>query len=109
MPTNEKPRPLMFAMAVAKLTVTKCLADREHVDPDAPLLNGYVRPDVIHQLLLRDDLARAVGKIDQDIKRSTAEGKLLTVAPEQPLANRKFERTEPQLPMNRGARHASAK
>ena len=45
MPTNEKPRPLMFAMAVAKLTVTKCLADREHVDPDAPLLNGYVRPE----------------------------------------------------------------
>src|ERR1700676_2965236 len=41
-------------VAVAKLAVTKCLADRGHVDPEAPLLDGYVRPDVIDELLLRD-------------------------------------------------------
>src|ERR1700722_8197449 len=29
-------------VAVAKLAVTKRLADREHVDPDAPLLHGDV-------------------------------------------------------------------
>ena len=96
-------------VSVAKLAVTKRLADCGHVDPEAPLLYGYVRPDVIDELLLRDDLTRAVGKIDQNIQRPTAEGKHLTVAPEHPLANRKFERAEPQLPVNRGVRHVSAK
>jgi len=79
-------------VAVAKLAVTKRLADYGHVDPEAPLLNGYVRPDVIHQLLLRDDLTWAVGKVDQNVQRPIAEGKHLTVAPEHPFANRKFER-----------------
>jgi len=37
--------------------------------------------------------------MDQNIQRPTAEGKHLTVAPEHPFANRKFERAEPQLPM----------
>src|SRR6266852_3905438 len=46
-------------ISIAKLAVTKRLADGGHVDPEAPLLNGYVRPDVIHQLLLRDDLTWA--------------------------------------------------
>jgi hypothetical protein len=64
---------------------------------------------VIDEFLLRDDLTRAVGKIDQNIQRPTAEGKHLTVAPEHPLANRKFERAKPQLPMNYGVRHVSAK
>jgi len=74
-------------VAVAKLAVTKRLADYGHVDPEVPLLNGYVRPDVIHQLLLRDDLTWAVGKIDQNVQRPIAEGKRLTVAPEHPFAN----------------------
>src|SRR5216683_1799666 len=95
-------------VSVAKLAVSKRLADRGHVDSKAPLLYGYVRPDVIDELLLRDDLTRAIGKIDQNIQRPTAEGKHLTVAPEHPLADRKVERTELQLPMNRGARHVSA-
>src|SRR6266705_4136480 len=34
-------------VSVAKLAVIKCLADRGDVDPDAPLLDGHVRPDVI--------------------------------------------------------------
>src|SRR5216683_3655692 len=107
---DERVAPSLYVcdVAVAELAVTKCLADRGHVDPEAPLLYGYVRPDVIDELLLRDDLTRAVGKIDQNIQRPTAEGKHLTVAPEHPLANRKVERTELQLPMNRGARHVSA-
>jgi len=96
-------------VSVAKLAVSKRLADRGNVDSEAPLLYGYVRPDVIDELLLRDDLTRAIGKIDQNIQRPTAEGKHLAVAPEHPLANRKFERAETQLPMNYGARHVSAK
>src|SRR6266849_8985060 len=96
-------------VAVAKLAVTKCLADRGHVDSEAPLLHGYVRPDVIDELLLRDDLTWAVGKIGQNIQRPIPEGKHLAVTPEHPFANRKFERTEPQLPVNYGARHVSAK
>src|SRR5882757_9291266 len=92
-------------VSIAKLAVTKRLADCGHVDPEAPLLNGYVRPDVIHQLLLRDDLTWAVGKIGQNIQRPIPEGKHSTVAPEYPLANRKFKRAEPQLPVNYGAMH----
>ena len=61
-------------VSVAKLAVTKRLADRGHVDPEAPLLHGYVRPDVIDELLLRDDLTRAVGKIDQNIQRPIRRG-----------------------------------
>jgi hypothetical protein len=33
----------------------------------------------------------------------------VTVAPERPLANRKFERAEPEFAMNSAARHVSAK
>src|SRR5882757_8644662 len=96
-------------VSIAKLAVTKRLADCGHVDPEAPLLNGYVRPDVIHQLLLRDDLTWAVGKIGQNIQRPIPEGKHLTVAPEHPFANRKFKRTKPQLPVDCVIRHVSAK
>jgi hypothetical protein len=92
-------------VSIAKLAVTKRLADCGHVDPEAPLLNDYVRPDVIDELLLRDDLAWAVGKIGQNIQRPTPEGNHSTVAPKQPLANRKFKRAEPQLPVNYGAMH----
>ena len=100
----------MFAMyRLPNWPSAKRLADGGHVDPEAPLLNGYVRPDVIDQLLLRDDLTWAVGKIGQNIQRPIPEGKHSTVAPEHPLANRKFERAEPQLPVNYGAMHVSAK
>src|SRR6266850_5660342 len=92
-------------VSVAKLAVTKRLADYGHVDPEVPLLNGYVRPDVIHQLLLRDDLTWAVGKIDQNVQRPIPEGKHSTVAPEHPLADRKFKGAEPQLAVNYGAIH----
>jgi hypothetical protein len=47
--------------------------------------------------------------MEQNVQRPIAEGKHLTVAPEHPFANRKFERAEPQLPMNYDARHVSAK
>src|SRR6266702_3533547 len=58
-------------VSVTKLAVTKRLADCGHVDPEASLLNGYVRPDVIDELLLRDDLTSSVGK-----RRNCARGKL---------------------------------
>src|SRR3954468_3543471 len=56
-------------VAVAKLTVTKCLADRKHVEPNASLPHGDVRPDAIEQLPLCDHLTWAFGKIDQNIQR----------------------------------------
>jgi hypothetical protein len=92
-------------VSVAKLAVAKRLADGGNVDSKAPFLNGYVRPDVIHQFQLRDDLTWAVGKISQNIQRPIPERKHATVAPEHPLANRKFKRAEPQLPVNDGAIH----
>jgi hypothetical protein len=69
------------------------------MDAQTSLPNGNARPDVIDELLLRDDLTRAVGKINQNIKRPIPEGNHLAVAPEQSLANRKFERVKTQLPM----------
>ena len=92
-------------VSVAKLAVTKRLADRGHVDPQAPLFNGYVRPDVIDEFLLCDHLTRTPGKVDQDIERPAAKGQCHTVAPEQPFANRKFERAELQLSISSRARH----
>src|ERR1700754_4223849 len=89
-------------VSVAKLAVTQCLADRGNTDPEAPLLDGYVRPDVVDQLLLCDHLTRTVGEVDQNIQCTIPERKHLTLAPEHPLANRKFERAKPQLPMNEG-------
>src|SRR6266851_7436011 len=105
--TDEQVAPCLDVcdVAVTKLAVTKCLADRGHVDSEAPLLYGYVRPDVIDELLLRDDLTWAGGKIGQNIQRPIPEGKHSTVAPDHPLANRKFKRAEPQLPVNDGAMH----
>ena len=93
-------------VAIAKLAVTKLLAGRGHVDTEAPCLNGYIRPDVVHQLLLRDDLSSTVGKIGQNIQRPIPEGKRPTVAQECPLSNQQFKRAEPQLPVNDGAMHA---
>jgi hypothetical protein len=37
-------------VSVAKLAVTKRLADYGHVDSEAPFFNDYVRPDVIDEL-----------------------------------------------------------
>ena len=92
-------------ISVAALAIPERLADGGHVDSKAPFLNGYVRPDVIHQLLLRDNLAWVVGKIGQNIQRPIPERKRSTVAPEHPLANRKFKRAELQLPVNCVAMH----
>ena len=105
--TDERVAPSLDVsdVSIAKLAVAKRLADGGNVDSKAPFLNGYVRPDVIHQLLLRDDLTWAVGKIGQNIQRPIPERKHSTVAPEHPLANRKFKRAEPQLPVNYGALH----
>src|SRR5712672_2923869 len=72
-------------VSVAELAVTKCLADRGHVDPKAPLLDGYVRPDVIDEFLLGDHLTRPAGKIDQDVEGPATKGQHHTVAPEHPL------------------------
>ena len=75
-------------VSVAELAVTKCLADRGDVDSEAPLLDGYVRPDVINEFLLCDDLTRTLGKIDQDVERPAAKGKYDTVAPQHPLRSK---------------------
>src|SRR5260221_5117933 len=61
-------------VSIAKLAVTKRLAYRGHVDSEAPFLNDYVRPDVIDELLLRDELTWALGKINQDVESPAAKG-----------------------------------
>ena len=75
------------------------------MDPEAPLLDGYVRPDVVDQLLLCDHLTRTRGKVDQEVERPAAKGQPHTLAPQQPFANRKFKRAELQLSTSSSARH----
>src|SRR6266852_6730373 len=72
-------------VAVAKLAVTKRLPDRGHVDPEAPLLDRYVGPDVIDQFLLCDHLTWAVGKVDQEVQGPATKGQHHTLAPQHPL------------------------
>jgi hypothetical protein len=79
------------------LAVTKCLADRGHVDPDTSVLDRYVRPDVIDQFLLCDHLTWTLGKVDQDVQGPAAKGQRHTLAPQQPFANRQFERAKLQI------------
>jgi hypothetical protein len=62
---------------------------------------------VIDELLLRDHLTRVVGKIDQDIQRPIAEGKHLTVAPKDPLADQKLKRAKLQVSVTTIASHGS--
>jgi hypothetical protein len=92
-------------VSVAELAIPERLADGGYVDPEGSLLHGDVRPDMIHEFLISDDLAWTFCEIDQNLERPTTDGKQLTVAPEYPLANRKVERTESQLPVNCCARH----
>src|ERR1700730_5123309 len=98
-------------VSVAKLAVTKRLADRGHVDSEAPLLDGHVRPDVIDELLLRDHLTRAVGKIDQDVEGPAAKGQHHTVAPQHPLPARKLKGAKLQISIetvSHGSQHGFA-
>src|SRR3984893_506932 len=87
-------------VAIAKLAVTKCLADRGHVDPEASLLHGHVRPNVIDEVLLCDHLTRTLGKVDQDVERPAAKGQHHTLAPKRPLPARKLEGAKLQISLN---------
>src|SRR5712675_3341188 len=90
----------VYDASVARLAVTKRFADRGHVDPEAPLLDRYVRPDVVDQLLLCDHLTWTLGKVDQDVERPAAKGQHHTLAPQQPLPARKFEGAKLQISIN---------
>ena len=68
-------------ISVAELAIPEHLADGGHVDPEAALLDGDVRPDMINELVLSDDLAWTFGEIDQNIERPTAKRKRDTVTP----------------------------
>jgi hypothetical protein len=52
---------------------------------------------VINEFLLCDHLAGALGKIDQNIERPAAEGKHFTIAPKDPLADRKLKRAKLEI------------
>src|SRR6266852_1131267 len=96
-------------VAVAKLAVTKCLADRGHVDPDAPFLDGHVRPDVIDQFLLCDHLTRSPGKVDQNVQGPAAKGQHHAVAPQHPLPARKLKGAKLQISLSIIVNHVSRK
>src|SRR6266566_6148821 len=91
------PSPDVCDVSGAKLAVTKRLADRGHVDPDAPLLDGHVRPDVIDQFLLCNHLTRAPGKVDQNVEGPAAKRQHLTLPPQHPFLARELKRAELQV------------
>src|SRR6266702_1046401 len=93
-------------IAVAELAILERFADGGHVNPEAALLYGNVRPDRIDELLLSDDLAWTFGEIEQNIERPAAKGKRDTVTPQHPLATQKLKRTKSQRSMNTTARHS---
>jgi hypothetical protein len=68
-------------VSVPELAVPKRLSDGGHVNPEGHLFYDDVRPDVINEFLLFDDLAGAIGEIDQNIQRSAAEWKHHIAAP----------------------------
>src|SRR5207247_2556667 len=84
-------------VSVAELAVTKGLADRGDVDPNAPLFDGDVRPDVIDQFPLCDHLTRTPGKVNQNVQGPAAEGQHLTFAPQLPFPARKLKRAKLQI------------
>src|SRR5258706_3495110 len=84
---NERVAPCLDVcdVSVAKLAVTKRLANRGDVDSKAPLLDGHIGPDVIDEFLLCDHLTRTLAKVDQDVEGPAAKGQRHTVAPKHPL------------------------
>src|SRR5260221_7284438 len=94
-------------VSVADLAVTECLADRGDVDPDAPLLDGHVRPDVIDQFLLGNHLTRAPGKIDQNVQGPAAKGQHLAVTPQHPFLARKLKGPKLQISLSFIVNHGS--
>jgi hypothetical protein len=68
-------------ISVAELAILERLADGGHVNPEAALLHGDARPDMINELVLSDDLAWTFGEIDPNIERPTTKGKRDAVAP----------------------------
>jgi hypothetical protein len=73
------------------------LADRGHVDPEASLRDGYVRPNVINEFVFRYDLAGTLDGKDQNIERPAAERKREPVATQLSPIAREFKGTELQL------------
>src|ERR1700757_1816093 len=67
-------------ISVTKLTLPERLANGRHVDPQAGLFNGCARPRSMHEFFAGYDLARTLREIDQDIERSSPEGKHHSVA-----------------------------
>jgi hypothetical protein len=61
---------------------------------EAALLDDYIRPSVINELLFGYDLAGAPDEIDKNIERTPAKGKHEPVAPNDSLAARKLERAK---------------
>jgi hypothetical protein len=76
------------------LAILKRLSDRSNVYAEASLLDDYIRPNVINELLFSYDLGGARDEIDQNIERTPAEGKHEPVAPKDSLAARKLERAK---------------
>jgi len=62
-------------VSVAELAIPKHLSDGGHMNAEDPFFHENVRPDAINKFLLGDDLAGAIGEVDQDIQCSAAKRK----------------------------------
>jgi hypothetical protein len=93
---------------VSEFAIPKRLSDRSNVYAKASFLDEDIRPGVINERILCDDLARTLDEIDQEIERTPTEGKRLTIAPQHPPVTPEFKRTKAQPisnPARRGSTH----
>jgi hypothetical protein len=71
--------------SVAELAILECLANSAHVHPEGSLLHDDVRPNIIDEFFLSDDLAGTLGEVDQNVQRPAAEGKYFVATSQDPF------------------------
>ena len=71
--------------SVAELAILQCLANSAHVHPEGSLLHDDVRPNIIDEFFLSDDLAGTLGEVDQNVQRPAAEGKYFVATSQDPF------------------------
>ena len=71
--------------SVAELAFFECLANSAHVHPNGSLLHDDVRPNIIDEFFLSDDLAGTLGEVDQNVQRPAAEGTYFVATSQDPF------------------------
>ena len=71
--------------SVAELAILECLANSAHMHPQGSLFHDEIRPNIIDEFFLSDDLAGTLGEVDQNVQRPAAEGKYFVATSQDPF------------------------